>query len=379
MHYILFLSVDGLYTRWLGSTETPTVVHRDRKVIDANEGARRLGAFPGLALSEAKSMLSGVKFVAWKGDDDAEVRSSWLDALLEFTDRIEPGAPHEAYLDLTGHPDPISIAKKCIEKIGVPLTAGLGCAKWIARAATHHANALSSDHVVRPEGSLKELSTHLLPIPPAAQERLVFLGYRTIGEVQKAPSEVLRKQFGELGATIYSAARGGISEPVQGCYPPDTIAVRVYMEVPWVDEEGMEADLRTLASRMGRALVDKDRAARKLQLIFVDEEGKQEDRERTFSKPLRTGFQVFSALRGLAQETFPAIEARARLSHLEKAVTRQFELARLRTSSTSDSMKEALDGVRARFGSESVKPAGECSVPRRKAVLRAWCDATGWR
>jgi DNA polymerase-4 len=381
MHYILYLSLDGLYTRRIGSGESPLVIHRDRAVIDANASARQLGAFPGMALTEAKSMLSGVKFVAWNPDDDAALRDSWLEPMLEFTDRIQPAGPHEAYLDLTGHPDPLSIAEKCVERIGLPLTAGVGCAKWVAKAVTRHDNPLSQDHVVRPEVSLKGLPTRVLPIPGDAAERLVFLGYPTLGDVQKAPLDVLQKQFGNLGRRIHDGARGRISDPVQGSYPPDTIAVRVYMETPWVDEAGMEADLRTLASRMGRALVDKDKAARKLQLILVDEEGKQDERERIFSKPLRTGFQVFSAIRGivLQEEAFPAVEARAKLTNLEKAVTRQFELAKLKTSNAGETMREALDGVRARFGSDSLKPAAEVAIPRRKAVLRAWCDATGWR
>ena len=323
-------------------------------------------------------MLSGVKFVEWNPDDDAELRASWLDGLLDFTDRIESGDPHEAYLDLTGHPDPLSIVPACLERAKLPLVAGLGCSKWVARATTHASQPLSQDHVVRPEVSLRELSAAVLPVPVDAIERLAFLGYRTIGQVQKAPREVLDKQFDGLGMAIYSAARGGQIDTVSTNYPPDTIAVRVYMESPWEDTELRDADLRTLASRMGRALVDKDRAARCLQLILVDEKGDQAHRERTFSKPLRTGFQIFAALRGLAEEVFPAIEARARVSRLEKAAARQLDLGRMRVGGVSETMSDAVDGVRAKFGGTSLLVGSEVKIPRRKVVLRAWCDATGW-
>lgn len=353
-------------------------IHRDKVLIDANDAAIRVGAHRGLPLKEAKSMLSGVRFVEWNPDDDASLRASWLDGLLEFTDRIEARAPHEAFLDLTGHPDPLSIVPACLEKAKLPLIAGLGCAKWIAQATTHASQPLSQDHVVRPEISLRELSVNVLPVPREAIERLAFLGYRTVGQVQKATREVLDKQFDSLGMAIHSAARGGQIDPVVTNYPPDTIAVRVYMESPWEDTELRDADLKTLASRMGRALVDKDRAARCLELILVDEQGEQAHRERTFSKPLRTGFQIFTALRGLAEEVFPAIEARARVRRLEKAPARQFELARMKVAGVSDSMSDAVEGVRAKFGTASVMAGSEVKLPRRKVVLRAWCDATGW-
>lgn len=378
MHYILFLSLQGLYVGARDRGSKPVAIHRDKTLIDADPLARKLGAHPGLPLREAKSMLSGVTFVEWDSDMDAEVRSSWLDGMMEFTDRIESTVPHEAFLDLTGHPDPLSIVPACLEKAKLPLTAGLGSAKWIARAAVHANQPLSQDNVVRPELSLRDLPASVLPIPRETVDRLAFLGYRTIGSVQKAPREVLDKQFDELGMVIFSSARGGQVDLVDANYPPDTIAVRVFMESPWEDVEHRDAELRTLASRMGRALVDRDRAARCLQLILVDEKGTQEHRERTFSKPLRTGIQVFSALRGLAEEVFPAIEARARLSKLEKAPARQLELARVARGGRSDTIQDAVEGVRSKFGSTSLMAGSEVRMPRRKVVLRAWCDATGW-
>lgn len=378
MHYILYLSLSGLYAAWTQQGDTPVVVHRDRTILDVDSRARKLGAFPGLSLREAKAMQLGVRFVEWKEDDDESLRASWLDAMLEFTDRIESHAPHEAYLDLAGHSDPLSIIPVCLEKAKFPLVAGLGYAKWVARATTRAAQPLSQDHVVRPERSLQDLPASSLPIASDISERLEFLGYRTIGQVQTAPKEVLMKQFGEIGHRIHAAAWGGCIDPVVSNYPPDTIAVRVYMESPWEDREARDCDLRTLASRMGRALVDQDRCARCLQLTLIDEHGEREVRERMFSRPIRTGSQVFMALVSIAEEAFPAVEARGKLTRLERAPARQFELARMRAGSAAETMRDTVEGVRARFGSTSVVAGAEWSIPRRKAVLRAWCDATGW-
>ncbi len=378
MHYILYLSLSGLYAAWAGKGDSPVVVHRNRTILDVDSNARRLGAFPGLSLREAKAMQLGVRFVEWKDDDDDALRASWLDPMLEFTDRIESHAPHEAYLDLAGHPDPLSIIPACLERAKFPLVAGLGYAKWVARATTRASQPLSQDHVVRPERSLKELPANCLPIPVDVSERLEFLGYRTIGQVQTATKEILRNQFGEIGHVIHSAAWGGHIEPVMTNYPPDTIAVRVYMEEPWIDREMRDHDLRTLASKMGRALVDQDRCARCLQLTLIDENGDRDVRERVFSRPIRTGSQVFTALMAIANEAFPAVEARGKLTRLERTSARQFELARMRASSATETMRDTVEGVRARFGSTSVVAGAEWSVPRRKAVLRAWCDATGW-
>ncbi len=44
-----------------------------------------------------------------------------------------------------------------------------------------------------------------------------------------------------------------------------------------------------------------------------------------------------------------------------------------------DGVVLALAGLTRLYGDQSVVPGSEVMIPRRKQVLRAWCDATGWR
>jgi hypothetical protein len=177
MHYIVYLSVEGLYASYLHCgectskasypAEQPLVIHRDRRVIDINASARQFGARVGTTLTEAKAMLSGVQYVEWNPDMDDAARASWLDPLVEVTDYIESGEPHEAYLDLSAHPDPMSFLPKLVAMVDLPVRMGLGASKWIARATANdlRKGIPSADYVVRPVAALKPYPTQALPIP----------------------------------------------------------------------------------------------------------------------------------------------------------------------------------------------------------------------
>ena len=383
MHYIVYLSVEGLYAHQLGGCdEGALVVHRNRVVIDANPSAQQLGARLGMTLTEAKAMLSGVLFAEWDTDQDRVATDSWLMPLVELSDKIEPGNPHEAYLDLSAHPDPIRMLPRILELIHFPVRMGLGASKWIARASARdpRRSLPTVDLVVRPVAALKPYPTDTLPIPSEMHERLVFLGYRTIGDVQQAPLEVLKKQFGPLGALIFQSSRGGCLQVVEPNYPDETIACRQQLRSSWQTLEERDADLRKIATRLAQPLVDADQAARGLTVTLIDERGERSVRERTFAKPLRTGLQIFSALQGVcgSEDVFEPVEIRARLSELESSRARQYELSQMRTDAPTESMHEAIEAVQATFGSQAVIAGSAWQAPRRQVVMKAWKDATGW-
>ncbi|MCA9413990.1 MAG: hypothetical protein KC944_22440 [Candidatus Omnitrophica bacterium] len=383
MHYIVYISVVGLYRRFLfgDAQDSPKVVHRDRVLIDATPSARKLGARLGMSLTEAKSTLSGIEVIEWNPDHDDEALESWMAVLSEFTDRIEVGDPHSAFLDLTAHPDPMGIIQTMLDKLVLPCRVGLGASKWIARATARDPQygLPSVDFVVRPAKALRTYPTEVLPIPEDCVARLGFLGYRKISDVQQATLEVLKKQFGPIGSIVYQSSRGGIIQLVEPDYPRSTIGCRHYLAAPWETVEHRDEDLRRMAAMLAKPLVDADQAARTLTLTLVSEDGAKLESERIFSRPLRTGHQIFTALQSACGvEPIQAIEVRARLTELESSRARQYELAQLRADSPTETMRDAIENVQAAFGSNAVVAAADWKQPRRQLVLKAWKDATGW-
>ena len=120
MHCILYLGLVGFYTKVVeGATPSlPTVVHHDGKVIDSCEAAQALGVSVGGALSEAKAVLRETgRMIAYHEEDYTGARDAWLDVCLSYSDGLEFGMPHEAYIDLSGHPDPGDVARVLIGQL----------------------------------------------------------------------------------------------------------------------------------------------------------------------------------------------------------------------------------------------------------------------
>src|SRR5438270_9732087 len=153
MHYFLSLSLLHFSAETLlknGKTppnaiichhlpSNPIIVHHQKHVLDIDRKAGEAGAKIGMALSEAKALLPGATFLAWEEEHYREAQEKWLDVCAQFSDVIEPDTQCSAYLDLTGHPDPLAIAwqlqSELKEKHGWESRIGIAGSKWISRVA----------------------------------------------------------------------------------------------------------------------------------------------------------------------------------------------------------------------------------------------------
>lgn len=385
---IAFVDLDRFYVSTL-SLEGPTLVHADRRVVDASEELAGLGIGAGMALAEAKAIARGVRCVVWEAGPYRRAQAEWLDVCAEFSDAIEPERQHAAWVDLRGHPDAASAAVAMAEaleaKTGLRARLGLARTKWIASLAARRA-VLPADGLEEPcrdpAGFLAPLAVEcLLPAPPEHRERLRFLGYRTIGEVASLPYRTLEGQFGAEGRTLFDAARGGCFEPVRAVYPQDALLERFVFDGAVLDAGVLDDGLRALAERIAGRLEEKDRCGTELQVWIERESGAAETRSRRFVHPLRTRRSVLAALRALCGgrgEEAPIASVRVRMPNLARVQRLQPRLHCMQAAAPSASAEQALGRVRAAFGDGALVRGDEVAVPRRVAVLRAWRDVTGW-
>lgn len=392
MSWFLHLSVVGFY---LDQAEgTPRIVHHDGRVIDRNTLARRRGVAIGMPLNEAKLTAPEARCEKLQPEAYRCARNRWLDLCVEYTDRIEAGLPHVTTLDLTEHPRPTELASELVSalrrSIGLKVQAGLAPAMWIARlAATQcdaQALALGLEPLVviqDPKAELAELPTEMLsPIEAKHLQRLIFLGYRRIGDVASAPETALRRQFGDDAFRIRRAACGYAIEDLLPNYPADELLGRIPFEGEVDDSLTLRDALTSLGKKLGEALVEQDRQSQELTLIFETERCVPLVRKRTFSKALNTPEAVAFAINLLADQdppVEPIVGIRARLGELTGAERVQKTLVSPRLGAReADGLDHALDRVIACFGADRIQKASERVEPRRRRVLRAWKEATGW-
>lgn len=377
MHYILYLRLPGFYARsFSGEGMGPIVIYRDKRVLDANGAAMAKQIFRGMPLVEAKSILDRAQWVPWREDDYREAQVAWLDQCAIFSDSIQPEEQHTAWVDLSGHPDPKSLAIRLSETLPVA-EVGAGPSRWMARLASEVGIGLDGAR----GAFLSEVPTRLLsPIDPRHRERLEFLGYRTVGEVARAPLAAMRDQFGEASTMILACARGGWADPVTPLYPRDSVSARIQFEGEVDDLQTLDRGLQELARLLAERLVPNDLQSKRL-ILDLDYEVGTTRLARNFTKPISGYATALSALRLMVSSPprNPVVRLRARLENATKIKRIQRELTgRTGEEERSRSIEAAFQHVRSVFGDASVKAGGEIEIARRARVLKAWKDATGW-
>jgi len=386
LDYVLYCRLPNFYVTLLDlSEDRPCAVIRDRAVLDSNALAAKRGVVPGMALTQAKTILreDGV-FRTLRPEEGEAEQKEWLELAAQFTGVIEPEDRHSAYLDLSAHPRPFDVAQRFLERLA-RLTScegrfGVGASKWLARLS-----ADSDGERLTPLDAefLAEFPvTRLTPASPEHRERLRFLGYHSIGLVADLPISILRGQFGDDGLRIQLAAKGSWKDPVQALYPPDTLSERLIFDGASDDALMIDHALVSVANCIGRRLLKKEQQATEVHLSLELEDGSIKKLTRRFNKPLRCPRSAMAALRLLFGEGVQAsvVSIGVRLPHLEQArSSQQSLLGTLSQAETNDRAESALKQVRSVFGETSIQVAGKIALSRRIRVLQEWKNATGWR
>jgi DNA polymerase IV len=370
---ILFVRRRPFYTT---NARGPTVVVRDKHVLECDPIAARNGVVRGMGASEAKSVLHAAlpgqaAFVRWKAEDFEDARRAWLDSCVELTDVIEPVDQHEAFLDLSSHPRPDELLER-LEGFQI----GVARCKWLARVACERGDAQRFAYFV-PNAFLDTLSTSLLePVTHESRKRLEFLGYHTAGQVSRLPLETLKAQFGQEALTIWQASRGSAGTAVRALYPDATVSDRVYFESPVETRQGVEETILTLSERLGNRLQSADLQGNFLRLWLTDEDGREFFSEREFAKPMQSAFSIRFAALLMACLDRPLTGIRLQMPHLRKANRKQQELYVAR--SDDHAVKSVVRQVKSLYGEDALRLGAEIPLSRRQRLRRVWKEATGW-
>jgi len=194
-------------------------------VLAASYEAKKYGIKTGMLLGEAKRLAPHAVYIKAQHDLYIQYSLRILDIMRQFTPLVEPFSIDEAFLDVTGceklFGPPVMIAKKLKKRIreeaGVPCSVGISTNKLLAKMAAG---------MEKPDGLTvllpEDVTTRLWPLPvrelfgvgPRIERRLLRLGIRTIGDLARCPAEILLKQFGKYGITLYRWANGIDRSPV---------------------------------------------------------------------------------------------------------------------------------------------------------------------
>ncbi|HJL42691.1 MAG TPA: DNA polymerase IV [Myxococcales bacterium LLY-WYZ-16_1] len=199
-------------------------------VAAASYEARRYGIHSAMPAAQARRRCPDAVFVRPDFAKYRAVSEQIRRVFDEVTDRVEPLALDEAFLDVTDHRlgelPPPRVARwvkaQIHRRTGLTASAGLGPSKLVAK--------LASD-MDKPDGLVvvapEQVEAFVAPLParrlwgvgPVTAQKLGELGIDTVADVRQAPPERLLAALGRMGPQLQALAWGRDDREVRSSRP----------------------------------------------------------------------------------------------------------------------------------------------------------------
>ena len=223
----------------------PVVVGGDEEarhgiVLAKNLIAKRAGVKTAMALWEARKACPGLVVVPPDYRLYMDVSRRAREIYYDYTDRVEPFGPDEAWLDVTGTRrclglSPAEIAREVSERmvaeLGISVSVGVSWNKIFAKFGSDYKKPDAVTVITREnyrEVVWQAPVRDLLYVGPASERKLHSSGIDTIGQLACASDELLRNRLGKMGFVLRGFARGQDATEVK---PYDRDAADVMREI----------------------------------------------------------------------------------------------------------------------------------------------------
>ena len=344
-------------------------------VLVASQEAAREGVRTGMPLPVALRRCPGV-MVLHPNEALYRRATGAVRALLGgYSPLIEPAAPGQTFLDLTGTSRLFGAAQDAAARIRGEIetrlrlrpTVGLATSKLVSRVAAR---------VIRPDGLCDVFpgseATFLAPLPvgllPAAggatRDRLIDLNVARVADLLRFSREQILIAFGAHGDRLRSEALGIDASPVR---PPEAALAVVEEETLAEDSNEEAALLRALfglCERSGARLRRLEARAGRLRVTLRHSDDVLARREERLAPPVAADLLLFARARAICER------ARARRVRVRWIELRCLEVAgaprqltlfgpeafdeRASDGGAADSLADAVDRIRGRFGGRAI-------------------------
>lgn len=264
----------------------------------ASYEARALGVHSAMGLMKAASLAPNAILLPADFDEYRRCSRGFKVAVAEITPHIENRGIDEIYIDLTETPgETVPLAQRI--KANVRRATGLSCSIGIA---PNKLLAKIASDLEKPDGltvlEFSDLPTRLWPlsvrkingIGPKASLKLEALGIRTIGELAKAPVELLIQHFGKhTGPWLNQAAHGQDERPVVTKSEPKSLSRETTFERdldPRRDREVLTRILTALCEQLSRDLRRKAYLGKTIGVKLRYEDFRTVTRDQTLAGPI---------------------------------------------------------------------------------------------
>jgi len=345
-------------------------------VASCSYAARMFGVHSAMPMSRAKQLCPDLIVVSSRHGNYSEVSKKVM-KIIEITPFIEKISIDEAFMDVTGLPEPLkkiaqSLQNKVNSQCQLPISIGGATNKLVAKIANDWGK--SQKRSTEPPNTITIIppgdeAKFLAPLPvqslwgigPKTAEKLAAIGITTIGGLAETSPASLEALLGRFGPELIDRAKGIDNRPIEMEHETKSISNEVTFAKDRCDEAYLLNTLRALSEKVGERLRKESLAGSTIQIKLRWADFSTITRQTTLLSVTNLDQEIFSAASTLFYENWPKGKP-VRLigvgvSNLGPPVY-QLNLW------DGDHQKEekllhAVDELRERFGRDIIKRAGQ--------------------
>jgi DNA polymerase-4 len=341
-------------------------------VSAANYEARKFGIRAAMPIYKAKALAPHAVFIAPNMARYTEVSEQVMAIFRDVTPYVEPISLDEAFLDVTGARrllgSGIEIADQIRERVekdlGITCSVGIAHNKFIAKIASGHCKP-NGVLQVDPEKMLDFLhplaANEIWGVGPKTNELLEKMGLFTISDIANTPRSTLIRVLGQAsGASLYELAWGRDYRDVITEHSEKSISASQTFDVDLYQPEEILKEFLRLTERSADRMRAKGFAANTISIKVRFADFKTISRSKTLDLPTTGTQEIFEVAKSLylgleLDRVLVRLVGVSLDSLVENDDVKQMVLGE-RTSSWQQADR-AIDRVKAKFGSGSLRPA----------------------
>jgi len=350
-------------------------------VLSATYEARALGIHSAMPMSRARRTAPQAVIIEPDHRAYAQVSRNVMALFGSITPVVEPLSLDEAFLDVSGAlrrlGSPTAIAELIRARVQdeqqITCSVGVATTKFVAKLASTRA---------KPDGLLvvpaDKVIDFLHPLPVGAlwgvgektEEQLTRLGLRTVGDIANSPLATLQRALGQAtGTHLYELSWGRDARVVSPHEPEKSVGNEETFEHDIDDPEIIHAHLLRLSDQVAGRLRAAGYVGRTISLKVRFADFSTITRSRTLPRSTDVGKEVYDTVRGLYDGLgLQRVRIRlvgVRMEGLADAHDAPHQLLLGEEDHGRREAEVAVDTLRARYGSDAVRPARLVDPARR--------------
>lgn len=250
-------------------------------VASCSYAARMFGVHSAMPMARAFKLCPDLIVVSHRHGNYSEMSKKVM-ALIEISPFIEKISIDEAFIEVSGIPDPLfqvahELQQRVNQELHLPISIGGATNKLVAKIANDWGKSQKKSPeppnaiTIIPPG---EEASFLSPLPvqslwgigPKTTEKLTEVGITTIGALAKAPESTLEMLFGRFGPSLKQRALGVDNRPIVMEHDTKSVSNEVTFPKDLTDEAELLDTLRSLSEQVGSRLRRASLAGKTIQL-----------------------------------------------------------------------------------------------------------------